>query len=325
MINKKVIKTSIKVLFTTLFLWWIFFKVDWPEVIFYLKKIKTYHLIIYVFLYFLGNIVSSRKWQFLAYTKGIRLPFKKYFQYYYSATFVNNFMPSFIGGDAFKSYEVGSDSKKYKAAVSSVVFDRITGLWGAMTLALLFSLFNWKEVSNSVVLQTINIGLIVALMMSYLVVKYSSTFNILPSKISKYFKRAIDEVAGYNKISNVIVKSVLLSFLFNFIGLAGANYVLFRAVGIDIGIFNYLSVIFIISIVSSVPLTINNIGIKEWAYITFFGIYGANATAVVTVVIISRTLQMILSFFAWPIYLRNGKRKLKKASVDRIAIKNNHQ
>ncbi len=79
--------------------------------------------------------------------------------------------------------------------------------------------------------------------------------------------------------------------------------------GIQIGIIDYLSVIFLISIVSSVPITINNIGIKEWAYITFFGFFGAPAAAVISVAIISRTIQMLLSFFALPIYLSEKKRR----------------
>jgi len=314
LMNKNKIKLLIKIIFTLIFLWWIFFRVDWPDVWSYLKRIQFYQILLYVTLYFIGNAVSSYKWQFIARSKGIKLPYWKFFQYYYSATFVNNFMPSFVGGDAFKSYEIGSRANKYKESVSSVVFDRITGLWGAMILAVVFSLLNWNEISKNNVLPLIDAGLVFALFLSYLLVKVPSIFNFLPSKIEGFFKRAMKEIIGYNKKSNVITKSILLSFLFNFIGLAGANYVLFRALGIEISMINYLSVVFIISIVSSVPLTINNIGIKEWAYITFFGIFGANATAVITVAILSRTLQMVLSFLAWPIYLHNEKNDPKKSS-----------
>lgn len=310
--NKKNIKLFLKVAFTAIFLWWIIFKVDWQEALFYLKKIKTHHILLYLALYFLGMIASSYKWQFLALTKGIKLPLKKFFEYYFSATFINNFMPSFVGGDAFKAYKVGQISKKYKEAISSVVFDRITGLWGAMVLALAFSALNWTEVSKSEALPLITLSIVAALVASYLLVRYPGLFNVFPQRIKKFFKRAMQEIVGYNEASNVTTKSILLSFVFNFIGLAGANYVLFSALGIEIGFFDYLSVIFLISIVSSVPITVGNIGVKEWAYITFFGIFGASAAAVITVAILSRILQMTSSFFAWPLYLRNNKESLKK-------------
>jgi predicted SPOUT superfamily RNA methylase MTH1 len=47
--------------------------------------------------------------------------------------------------------------------------------------------------------------------------------------------------------------------------------------------------------------------VKEWAYVTFFGFFGVSAAVVITVAILSRFLQMLLSFFALPVYLRNKK------------------
>jgi len=100
------------------------------------------------------------------------------------------------------------------------------------------------------------------------------------------------------------MQSILLGIIFSFIGVAMLNYVLFQALGIEIGMLNYLSVIFLIAIISSIPVSVNNIGIKEWAYVTFFGLFGLNASAVLTVAIISRTIQMVVSFAALPMYLR---------------------
>jgi len=146
----------------------------------------------------------------------------------------------------------------------------------------------------------------VSLLIAFSIFKNPKILNIIPIRtIQSFFQKAMAEVNGYNKNGNVIRKAVLLSFLFNFIGLAGANYILFLAMDIQVNILNYLSVIFLISIVSSIPITINNIGIKEWAYITFFGFFGVTSSAVIAVAILSRILQMLLSLFSWPIYLRN--------------------
>jgi hypothetical protein len=65
---------------------------------------------------------------------------------------------------------------------------------------------------------------------------------------------------------------------------------------------DYMSVIFLISIVSSIPISINNLGVKEWAYIFFFGLFGVELTLAVTVVILSRVVQMLMSFLAVPLY-----------------------
>ncbi len=312
MISNKKIKFIIKLTFSALFLWWVIFKVDWTEVLNNILQIKPYYLFLYVALYFLGMIFSSLKWQFLAKVKKIHYPLSKFFKLYFSATFINNFMPSFIGGDAFKSYEIGNARKKYKEAISSVVVDRITGLWGAMILALFFSILNYSTTLQNKILLFINLAIIGGLLLSYLLLKLPKFFSILPEKGKNFFQKGIREVWSYHEKSNTILKAIGLSFIFNFVGLAGANYVLFWALGIEVGLLNYLSMIFLISIVSSVPLTINNIGIKEWAYITFFGFLGISSSAVVAVVLISRLLQMLLSFLAWPIYLKGNQLRRKK-------------
>jgi uncharacterized membrane protein YbhN (UPF0104 family) len=66
----------------------------------------------------------------------------------------------------------------------------------------------------------------------------------------------------------------------------------------------------LISILAAVPVSINNIGVKEWAYINFFGYFGVSPAQAVTVAIINRFLQMIISFAAIPSFLK--ERRLSK-------------
>jgi hypothetical protein len=60
---------------------------------------------------------------------------------------------------------------------------------------------------------------------------------------------------------------MVYSFLFNLIGVGLANLILFWSLGININLWDYFSVIFLISIVASIPA---GVGLKEWAYIAYF-------------------------------------------------------
>ncbi len=307
-LQKKQVQLWSKMIISLFFLWWIFFQVDWRETGEYLRKINFWEILIYAALYFLGMWFSVRKWKFLAERKNIHnLSERKFFQYYFAATFVNNFAPSFIGGDAFKTYQIGKWGKKYKAAASSVIVDRITGLWGAMILALFFSVFNQRLIFNHPLLLFILFGIIGVLVVSFLILKKPAVFNLIPfSRARNFFHKAVGEINSYDGNGEwVLARAVFLSFFFNFAGVVAANYFLFWALGINVPIMEYLAVIFLISIVSSVPLTINNIGIKEWAYVTFFGFLGAQPAPVLAIALLSRILQMIFSLFSWPIYLKN--------------------
>jgi hypothetical protein len=307
---KKYTKLIFKILVSAVFLFWIIFKVDWRNVVENVSNLNIFYLFFYIIVVVLGIAISSYKWKVLANFKGIQLSFLEFFKFYLTGTFINNFMPSFVGGDTFKAYETGKAQGKYIESASSVFMDRITGLFGATILALIFSLLNIIKVIDSKVLIIVNIIIFLSFLTDIFIAKVRKyTFW---SRFGKYFPDKVvafvADLGTYNNNSKIFRKTILLTFVFDFVGLALANYILFLAFGIQIGILDYLSVIFLISIVSSVPISINNIGIKEWAYITFFGVFGLSSSAVITVAITSRMIQMLISFFALPIYLRRSKK-----------------
>jgi len=309
MTKNKWIKFGFKFLVSLFFVWWIVFKIDWVEVLLYFKKISVWGIVLYISAYFLGMFFSVYKWRFLASFKGINLPLGEYFKAYFTGTFVNNFMPSFIGGDSYKIYRIGKLSDKYKEAASSVVMDRLTGFLGGMFLVFIFSVFNWNVILDNKILLFLNLINIILLLSSLVFIKFFTHKEIgTPiKKVNEIFNRLMREVNRYNGESKTIWKAIGLSFFFNLIGLALANYILFLSMGVSVGALDYLSVIFLISIVSSLPVSINNIGIKEWAYITFFGFFGLSSAGVISVAILSRIIQMLLSFLAVPIYLKGKK------------------
>ncbi|MFZ2154179.1 MAG: lysylphosphatidylglycerol synthase transmembrane domain-containing protein [Candidatus Moraniibacteriota bacterium] len=306
---KKLLKFVLKLIVSLFFVWWIIFQVNWNEVLVYLKKITVLEVALYVALYLGGMFFSAYKWQFLARLRGVSLPLGEFFKTYFTATFINNFMPSFVGGDSFKIYHIGKLSNKFKAVTSSVIMDRLTGLIGGMMLVIIFAVLNFRVVLENKILLTLS-GLTVAGLLGvflFLGIYRQREFNSPFGKLNLFLNKLIQELGHYNGEKKHIGKVLGFSFLFNLFGLAGANGVLFWALDIQIGILNYLSVIFLASVVSSIPISINNIGVKEWAYITFFGIFGLGAPAVISVAIISRTIQMLLSFLAIPIYLKEKK------------------
>jgi hypothetical protein len=219
-------------------------------------------------------------------------------------------MPSFIGGDVYKAYSLGKPEKKYIEASSTVVMDRITGLFGAILLALIFSLLNIREVLSSHVLIVVNLivlGSFLAIVFLLIIKKLSFWKHL-----KKYFPQKLIafmiDLKTYKGNSGIIQRSIIWAFIFDFVGIALANFVLFTALGIKIGVLDYLSIIFLISIIASIPVSINNIGLKEWAYIAFFGALNLDPSAIVTVAIISRFIQMLISFFALPFYLKRDKK-----------------
>lgn len=284
------------------------FNVDWKEVFGYLKEITALEILSYYAVLIMGMLISTYKWKMLAEFKSISFSFFDFFKLYLAGTFINNFMPSFVGGDTFKAFQIGKKDKKYKEAFSTVIADRITGLLGAMILSLIFFVLNFSSLAENKILTFINVSVFgaLALFLGILFVRkklfWKKISSFVPGKALEFLK----VLNGFAE-KGILAKSMIWSILFAFAGLASSNYILFSALGQEINVLDYLSVIFLISIVSSIPISVNNIGIKEWAYVVFFGFFGINPSVVVAVAVLSRVLQMMLSFLALPVYLENRK------------------
>lgn len=97
------------------------------------------------------------------------------------------------------------------------------------------------------------------------------------------------------------------SVIFAFAGPAVMNYVMFLAFGVRLDLLDYLSVVFAASVIISLPISVGNIGLKEWAYVALFGMFGVSAPQAVAVALLGRFLMMLVNATALPMYLKEKK------------------
>ncbi|MFZ2984210.1 MAG: lysylphosphatidylglycerol synthase domain-containing protein, partial [Candidatus Moraniibacteriota bacterium] len=177
-------------------------------------------------------------------------------------------------------------------------------------LALLFSPVMFPFIRESVAL-SITYGILIVFFVLDLVITYvycKSWFHQLVARLPFFkLRRFLEEIIFYTK-KHIWFSTSLWSALFILVGLVLSNFTLFHALGSTVSILPFASVMFLVAIVSSIPISINNIGIKEWAYITFFALIGVNIETAVTVALLSRFIQMSLSFFALPHYLASREK-----------------
>jgi len=310
LLKNKTTKLILKILLSAFFIWLLIVKINWIESWQYLRRVEIWQIAVYLAVIFLGIFISTKKWQKLCLFKGLKDSFLNLFKLYLTGAFINNFVPSTIGGDIFRAYQIGRKEKKYTEATSTVVVDRFTGLLALMIMSPIFFLINFQKTSEIYFLAIANSIILVSLIGIFIFLKIRKTdfakkmLGYLPSKAVSFLR----ELASFGSDKKNFWQSMAFSFLFNLIGVGLANLILFWSLGVDINVWDYLSVIFLISIVSSVPI---GIGFKEWAYVAFFVPLGIDISAVVTVAILNRFLQALVNITAFPIYLK-GKASLGK-------------
>ena len=301
-------KTIVKIIISSFLVFLLIINVDWQEVWGYIVGANIYFIIAYLIFYFLGILISARKWQLLAQFKQFKDKYAFYVKSYLLGTFLNNFFPSFVGGDTYRVYSLGKSVKKMSESSTTIIADRVSGLVGIMILSIIFAALNYHILIHH------NIIVIIILILSIATIGIVMTVLLFNKKFIQYFvnflpqfvQKYIQQLAQFRN-SRISIKMLLYSFLFAFVGIAIANYLLFMAIGVELEFYDFMSVIFLSSIIAAVPISVGNIGVKEWVYVFLFGIFGVNPNAAVTVVILSRVLQMLVSLIAVPFYLQNKK------------------
>lgn len=295
----------LKILVSAVLVYWLIRHVDWQAVLTELTEVSWPLLILYVLLQLASILLSVRKWQVIAEFKKIEFSLKEGFFTYLTGSFINNFLPSIIGGDAYRSLWLAEKSGARAAAVSTVLFDRFIGLWTTAIMAVLLSYLLRDAFAESLAL-SVTVSILVFLLFLDIIVTYLYCREWFPGLLAKIpfqkVRRLFTEVVTYAD-KDLWLRTSLWSIGFILAGLVLSNYVLFAALGYQLNFVSFLSVACLVAIVTSLPITIGNIGVKEWAHVVFFGLIGVSAEAAVTVALLSRFIQMFLSFAALPHYL----------------------
>jgi uncharacterized protein (TIRG00374 family) len=74
-----------------------------------------------------GQVAYAWRWRLLLDAAGVRVPFRLVVRQYFIGIFVNNFLPSTVGGDVAKVYYLGQ-AHGYRTVTASVAMDRMLGV-----------------------------------------------------------------------------------------------------------------------------------------------------------------------------------------------------
>ncbi len=304
--TKKNIKFAIKSLVGLGLVGILVFQVDWGKIWVELSHASVPLLLVATVLYVLGVYLCVHRWWKTAEYKGFSIDFRSARQHYFAGLFLNNFLPSFLGGDAYQSYVLGKPDRRYAAAFSSVMFVRFAGLIITILLFLLFGLLAFKEVFMQPLFATLGLSLFFFLLVDVLLFYARRHFHQFYSFLPEKIRNILNELGGYTD-HRFLVDSVLVSAVFAIVGVGLFNMTIFWALGEPVPVLPYLSVVFLISIIQSLPISVNNIGLKEWAYYALLPLIGIRPETALAVALLGRFIQVLVSVSGAPVFFRERK------------------
>lgn len=242
------------------------------------------------------NLSSSLKWWMLVRARGMQASFFRVFSYYLVGQFYNLFLPTSVGGDVVRSYELGRHTGRQADALASVFVERYTGvlvLLAAAGLAVLSQLavFSVDFVWLSLVFFTLVLGVVAWMIFDprlYTWVK-NWTQRKLPKTQLLFAKldKLLHSVQVYGQHRSALVWAFVNSLVFYV--LAAVNVTITAMVFFpDIRFVDMLIATPIIMLIMNIPFSLGNLGLMEYAYSQVFQLMGYSPALGLSVALLMR-------------------------------------
>lgn len=283
--NKKNILKLLKLAFGLGVIVFLFSKTSVREFVQLLTHANYVYFILSIILYILGQIICTKKWMVISEKLNFDYPFVNYLRWYFLGMFYNTFLPTNIGGDVVKIAKM-NDGKDFglKRAVISVLTDRITGLYVLIFFILLGAIFFHSEFFVNILNFSIVFSGVVGLVIFAYFVKHK---DLIPDKYEEIY----NFVTGLFE-KKCVVRIILLSLVFH-IFVIFIHCFIASMYNISLPFSFYLILYSITAIISSLPVSINGIGIKEFAYVYLLKLFSIDTS---TGILFSMTFSMVVLF-----------------------------
>ena len=239
-------------------------------------------------------VLSSLKWKIILTAESKEVPFLFLLKSYLIGNFISLFLPSSFGGDLYRIYALKEYNKDYLQNTSSVLFDRISGLFALASISIIsFTLF-YKEIISYQFFIAYALGILsfCGLTSSRFIMKLQRTNK----KIVRFFYNILESFQNYRKNIRVLVLSLIISFWFQ-INIIILNQFYCFALNINLPITYLFMVVPLIYLTEALPISINGLGVREGAFVFFFtqiGVSKEEAFAVGLLVISIRYIFIML-------------------------------
>jgi uncharacterized protein (TIRG00374 family) len=264
---------------------------------------------------FLGGVlVRAYRWGFLVWALDVQVPWQRLAALYFVGLFFSLVLPTGVGGDVVRMYELSQDSKETAAAISSVLVDRFLGLFVLFALALLALTVGYQIVTPQVqiLITVVFVGCLAGV-----------ALVLQRTWIESWARRlGLDRLLGRIKILRELYHSLHLygpaallrataaSVVFNLMFIL-TNYLLGLAVGIDLSLWYYFLFVPIISAVLMVP-SIGGLGVREAAYVILFGQVGVDRGHALALALAYLATMVFAGLIGAVIYIIQGVRGVRR-------------
>jgi uncharacterized protein (TIRG00374 family) len=264
-----------------------------------------------------GFVASALRWR--AYLDVLDLPLRygSLFRLYFVGVFFNAFLPTGLGGDAYKAVRLGRGTKpgeversSFAAAVASVFLDRFAGAVAIAAFGLVASLAliatgeTGRLPTTALVL---SVGVAVATAVLLLGgERLLGKGHVVPDRgLGRSIRRGARAIHQAARHPQAAARGYFFSLIFQALILA-ANAMVARSLGTRISVGNLSCILVVTGLITIVPLTINGLGVREGAYVWSLGLVGIDNDRAFAFALLILIVGLLASAIGGIVYVTGG-------------------
>lgn len=287
---------------------------DLEQVLRHLRGMNWLFFAMALLLFLAGSLVRAYRWGTLVWSLGVQVSWWRLVSLFFVGSFFSLFLPTGLGGDAVKMYELSRNDGKTAEAISSVVVDRFVGLFVLFALAVLALIGGYRLVGSEVLVAIA--GVFVACLVAVVLLLERRWLETWGRKLGldrllgriRILRELYESIGHYRVVD--LLRATAAAVVWNVMLIVG-NYLLGLAVGIDLSLYYYFLFIPIVSVLLMLP-SVGGLGIREGAYVLLFSQVGvANAQALAMAFAFDLVL-LVNGLIGALIYLGQGMREVRQ-------------
>ena len=299
----------VKIIITVLLFYYIFQNVDFENFGMTLRNAHAGILIAAFGLLWIAHYICIFRWRLLMRPLMPVPSLNSLFGIYCIGLFFNLTFPTIIGGDVVKIYYIGKHSDSYSQSFAATFLDRDTGMLAMLIIACAGILFYPVSVSGIPV--SIIIWSAFAVFILGNTCLFAPPFHGILNGLLKRLKmtrieKKADRVTGAFQIIGrhkfALLNSLMISFANQLLVIIA---VWTTAVGLNLQIpfHHFLVFVPVITLISMIPVSLNGMGLREYAFMSLFGGIGVEPASCIALGLITSIMIILSSLPGGIIYI----------------------
>jgi len=317
-------KTILKLTITSLAVGLLLLVTDISDVLSKIRRANGLVIAVSILSIWVAQAISSLRWQWILRADGANVPLGFLFISYMVGMFANALLPTSIGGDIVKTYDVYQRTKDISLSITSVFMERFSGLLVLLGLS-------WAGVSIACRLWAPSLfwGWIIASAGACLLVLAMFKCGVIDriiswaekgmfARLARLVRKCAAIIAAYRNRKLLIFKLIIIS-----IPVQLLTIVIYQMIGaslaIEIPFIYYLFGVPLIVILSLLPISLGGLGVREAAGVFVFGFAGLSPEAALSLSVLFTAVTYLASLLG-AVFLILRKGSLQEISQGYSAV-----